>query len=128
MDDVLPRVGAERARVAELESEGKLAAVYLANTERQTVLLVINVDTVEEATSTVATPMSAWWGPQCLPTQHSRTTEGRSRSAERLGEGKFTTAKCRCRNPPTSDAHCQSFASRVEQRDQLNRVKSVARS
>lgn len=68
MDDVLPQVGAERARVAELESEGKLAAVYLANTERQTVFLVVNADTVEEATATVATlPMSAWWDLEVFP-------------------------------------------------------------
>lgn len=68
MDDVLLHVGEERARVAELQSEGKLAAVYLANTERQAVFLVVNADTVEDATSTVATlPMSAWWDLDVFP-------------------------------------------------------------
>ena len=68
MDDVIPHVAAERARVAELESEGKLAAVYLANAERQTVFLVVNADTVDEATATVATlPMSAWWDLNVFP-------------------------------------------------------------
>lgn len=68
MDVVIPHVGAERVRVAELESEGKLAAVYLANNERQTVFLVVNAGTVEEATATVATlPMSAWWDLDVFP-------------------------------------------------------------
>ena len=68
MDDVLQHVAAERARIAELESEGKLAAVYLANTERKTVFLVVNAATLEEATSIVATlPMSAWWDLEVFP-------------------------------------------------------------
>ena len=68
MADVIPHVAAERARVAELQSEGKLAAVYLANTERQTVFLVVNADTADEATSTVASlPMSVWWDLDVFP-------------------------------------------------------------
>lgn len=68
MAEIVPHVAAERERVAELEAEGRLAAVYLANAERQTVFLVVNADTVEEATSTVASlPMAAWWDLDVFP-------------------------------------------------------------
>jgi len=68
MDDVLVHVGAEQARVAELESEGKLAAIYLATAERQTIFLVINAITADEATAIVTTlPMSAWWDLNVFP-------------------------------------------------------------
>lgn len=61
MPDVFAVVAEEQARVAELEAEGRVGAIYLA-TARRTVFLEIFADTDEDAVTTVQSlPMSQWW-------------------------------------------------------------------
>lgn len=66
--DVLAVAADEQARVAELQSEGRIGALYLATTARQTVFLETLAGTDDDAASTVQTlPMARWWDLDVFP-------------------------------------------------------------
>lgn len=66
--DVMAVVPQEQARVADLQSEGKMGAVYLATAARQTVFLETFADSSDAALATVETlPMAAWWDLDVYP-------------------------------------------------------------
>ena len=66
--DVMAVVPQEQARVAELQSEGKLGAIYLATAARQTVFLETFAESGDDARATVTTlPMAAWWDLDVFP-------------------------------------------------------------
>lgn len=68
MADVMAVVPQEQARVAELQAEGKIGALYLATAARQTVFLQTFADSDDEALATVtALPMAAWWDLDAYP-------------------------------------------------------------
>lgn len=62
MNEVMQVVGDEQLRVAELQDEGKIGAVYLATAERQTVFLeVFAADEPEARATAQSLPMARWW-------------------------------------------------------------------
>ena len=62
MADVVAVVPQEQARIAELQAEGKIGALYLATAARQTVFLHTFAESADEALATVMLlPMAAWW-------------------------------------------------------------------
>lgn len=68
MSEVLEVVGAEQARVAELQAEGRLGALHLATAARQTVFLEIFASDPADAETTVRTlPMAKWWDLDVYP-------------------------------------------------------------
>ena len=68
MADVMAVVPQEQARVAELQAEGKIGALYLATAARQTVFLEAFADSADDALATVTTlPMAAWWDLDVYP-------------------------------------------------------------
>jgi len=68
MAEVLAVVAEEQARVAELEADGRLGALYLATAARQTVFLEVHARTDAEARSTVESlPMARWWDLDVFP-------------------------------------------------------------
>ena len=68
MADVLAVVPDEQTRVAELQSEGRIGALYLATAARQTVFLETFGDTDDDAAATVQTlPMARWWDLDVFP-------------------------------------------------------------
>ena len=68
MADVMAVVPQEQARIAELQAEGKIGALYLATAARQTVFLQTFADSADEALATVtALPMAAWWDLDAYP-------------------------------------------------------------
>lgn len=68
MDEVLTVVAEEQARVAELQRDGALGAIYLATAARRTVFLEVRADNAEAATAVVRTlPMARWWSLDVYP-------------------------------------------------------------
>ena len=62
MSEVLSIVAEEQQRVAQLQNEGRLGAVYLATATRKTVFLEVFATDLADAASTVRTlPMAQWW-------------------------------------------------------------------
>lgn len=68
MDEVLQVVHEEQARVAELQADGRIGALYLATAARQTVFLEIFASDPDDAETTVRTlPMAKWWDLNVYP-------------------------------------------------------------
>ena len=68
MAEVMAEVPQEQARLAALQAEGKIGAIYLATAARQTVFLETFAVTGNEALGTVtALPMAAWWDLDVYP-------------------------------------------------------------
>lgn len=68
MADVMAVVPQEQARVADLQGEGKIGALYLATAARQTVFLETFADSIDEARATIMSlPMAAWWDVDVYP-------------------------------------------------------------
>lgn len=62
MAEVLGVVAEEQARVAELQANGTLGALYLATASRGTVFLEIFAETSADALAAVSSlPMAKWW-------------------------------------------------------------------
>ena len=68
MDEVLAVVDEEQRRLGELQSEGKVGALYLATAARRSVFLEVFGADVGEAEATVRRlPMSRWWDLDVYP-------------------------------------------------------------
>lgn len=68
MDDVLAVVPQEQARLSELQSEGRIGALYLSTASRQTVFLETFGETDDDAVAAVtALPMARWWDLDVFP-------------------------------------------------------------
>jgi muconolactone delta-isomerase len=68
MAEVLAVVAEEQSRIAELEAEGRIGALYLATTARQTVFLEVRAQTdVEVVTTVESLPMARWWDLDVFP-------------------------------------------------------------
>ena len=68
MDDVLSLVPQEQTRLAELQSEGRIGALYLATAARRTVFLETFGETGDDAVAAVeALPMARWWDLDVFP-------------------------------------------------------------
>lgn len=77
MADVLPVVPQEQARIAELQAEGRIGALYLATAARKTVFLEVLDETSDGAVATVNTlPMARWWDLDVFPLNPPATTQG----------------------------------------------------
>ena len=62
MEEVIKVVREEQLRVAELQAEGRIGAIYLATAERQTVFIeVFAADSAEARVTTQSLPMAQWW-------------------------------------------------------------------
>lgn len=68
MTDVFAVVAGEQTRVAELQAEGRLRAIYLSTATRQTVFLESFGDDVDDVVAMVSTlPMARWWDLDVFP-------------------------------------------------------------
>ena len=79
MADVMAVVPHEQARVAELQVEGKIGALYLATAARKTVFLEAFADSADDALATVTTlPMAVWWDLDIYPLNPPAGTQATS--------------------------------------------------
>lgn len=68
MSDVAGVIADEQAKASQLQSEGKLGAIYLATLSRGTVFIVTYANSVDEAESIVGSlPMAKWWNIDVYP-------------------------------------------------------------
>ena len=68
MPDVLAVVPAEQARMAELQAEGRVNALYLATAARQTVFMEAFGEDIDDVVAVVNTlPMAKWWDIDVFP-------------------------------------------------------------
>lgn len=68
MADVMAVVPQEQARVAELQAEGRIGAVYLATAGRRTVFLETVAESADDAVAVIGSlPMAAWWDLDLYP-------------------------------------------------------------
>lgn len=67
MDDVFAVIPEERARVAELEQDGRVGDIHLS-LARGTVFIEVHADDPDDAAATVRTlPMARWWDLDVFP-------------------------------------------------------------
>lgn len=74
MEEVLTVVAEEQAKVAELQSAGRIGEIRLATAARQTVFLEVfgsSLDDVESAVRTL--PMAKWWDLDIFPLNEAAT-------------------------------------------------------
>ncbi|MCX6511360.1 MAG: hypothetical protein NT081_11205 [Actinobacteria bacterium] len=68
MEEVLTVVAEEQAKVAELQSAGRIGEIRLATAARQTVFLEVFGSSPDDVESSVRTlPMAKWWDIDIFP-------------------------------------------------------------
>jgi muconolactone delta-isomerase len=79
MSDVLAVVPEEQARIAELQTQHRIGALYLATATRQTVFLEMFGDDEDDVVATVTTlPMARWWDLDVYPLNPAAGAEAAS--------------------------------------------------
>lgn len=79
MQEVLAVVAEEQAKVAALQAQGSIGAIYLATASRQTVFLEVFAHDARDAEAIAASlPMATWWDLDVYPLNEAARAQGAS--------------------------------------------------